>query len=248
MKEIIATLVDLDFRKKISMMECGSNKDKFCVKLIDEKGLMPFERHLISMLGIPKDKEMVLDDNLVLCSSDKFLRKMFLESFKEWKKLLKKQAGGMLSPLFPMFSYYPVIFGVILSYILYFISISLTSYPVDQFNYDLFIASIFSVGILFFYGLAFNSITKEGKSERDRWLILKRTIEDYTILEEKTHKEHIVWDRIIPYAVALGSTDKVYSAAKEMIDIPGIHEFKKMEKYLNPIEYSRVLFNLKWPV
>ena len=76
-------------------------------------------------------------------------------------------------------------------------------------------------------------ITKNGKEEIKKWMKFKKFIKDYTLIEERKIEEVVIYEKYIPYAMALG-INKEYNdkKIKEFVDNYMKLSDKSVEKYL----------------
>lgn len=105
------------------------------------------------------------------------------------------------------------------------------------------IGFIISLFIMCFY-IAFMEIQKEngiflnkqGKKELKKWIELKKFMKDYTLLKDRNIEEIILYEKYIPYSIALGVNvtyrDTIFDIFDEE-EFKSIIEDKSLEKYLD---------------
>lgn len=60
----------------------------------------------------------------------------------------------------------------------------------------------------------YNRLTQKGINEKAKWVGLKKYMEDFSMIEEKTVPELILWEKYLVYATAFGIADKVLKQLK----------------------------------
>ena len=60
----------------------------------------------------------------------------------------------------------------------------------------------------------FNGLTQKGIDEKEKWDGLKKYMEDFSMLDDKTVPELILWEKYLVYATAFGIADKVLKQLK----------------------------------
>lgn len=73
-----------------------------------------------------------------------------------------------------------------------------------------FIAGIYSCII----GSRYNRLTQKGINEREKWMGLKRYMADFSMIQDKTVPELILWEKYLVFATAFGIADKVLKQLK----------------------------------
>ena len=78
-----------------------------------------------------------------------------------------------------------------------------------------------------------NGLTESGKNEIKKWMKFKKFIKDYTLIEERKIEEVVIYEKYIPYAMALG-INKEYNdeKIKDFVDNYMRVIDKSVEKYL----------------
>lgn len=237
-KEMLATLVDLYYRKNISMRVRGPKKDRLEIELLNEKGMEYFEKRLMAMLLGEKSK-VVLEERLKPLKKSGKLRALFIKDMDAWAGLVHGKAEKMVTWTSPKVIFTPLLYGATLAIVMYVGTFLLFPYPFIDFLIDMLFAAILQVCLMWLYSLAFDGLTPRARKERDAWLTLRNTLEKYTAIKDKHPDAHVVWDRIMPYAVALGVSHEVYRIAGELIELPALHQYSKTEQLLNPMELGK---------
>ena len=60
----------------------------------------------------------------------------------------------------------------------------------------------------------FNGLTQNGADEKAKWVGLKKYMEDFSMIEDKTVPELILWEKYLVFATAFGIADKVLKQLK----------------------------------
>lgn len=232
--ELIATLVDLAYRKKIELNVI--EKDKVVLKKKNLDKLLDFEKHAIDLVMQEKD-EIVLEDEVQRIKSTKKDLLDFNQRFESWKESVQRycesyHSGPHIETSELWEDLIMLLQGLGLA-ILFYVGIFLFyNYPLQTFAIDLQTSIIITIIVLLFYHLAigFNDLTEEARKEKKKWLRLRATIDKYTWIKQKPPTEHVIWDRIMVYAIVLNSADAVYTIAKEFL------ELKKLQEYLEVLK------------
>lgn len=59
-----------------------------------------------------------------------------------------------------------------------------------------------------------NTLTQKGVNEREKWVKLKRYMEDFSMIKDKTVPELVLWEKYLVYATAFGIAEKVLKQLK----------------------------------
>ena len=86
---------------------------------------------------------------------------------------------------------------------------------------------------LFYYKLAgrYDGLTQKGVDEREQWKGLKKYMEDFSMIDDKSVPELVLWEKYLVYATAFGIADKVLKQLK--VKYP---QFSN-EEYMNTTTY-----------
>ena len=247
-KELIATLVDLAYRKKIEMKTHGAKKDMLRIRLLNNANLEYFEKYLLEQVLELKTNEdgLILEEKLKTIHGDKNKKAMgvFLNKLENWKNTVIEHGEKTLQPGFHEFSWQPIAYGIGMSILIYLPLRFLFAYSFTAFLLDMFIGVVLQTGLIWLYTMAFKGLNPEAQNEKEKWLALKKTLDDYTSIKTKRPEEHIIWDRILPYAVALGVSHEIYRISEETMKFELLQEYKKVEKLLDPIDLGKIFIEL----
>ncbi len=78
----------------------------------------------------------------------------------------------------------------------------------------LIIPSIIAAVYCFKLSSRYNRLTQKGVNEKAMWVGLKRYMEDFSMIKDKTVPELILWEKYLVYATAFGIADKVLKQLK----------------------------------
>lgn len=78
----------------------------------------------------------------------------------------------------------------------------------------LLIPSIIATIYCFKIASRYNRLTKKGINEKEKWVALKKYMEDFSLIKDKTVPELVLWEKYLVYATAFGIADKVLKQLK----------------------------------
>lgn len=181
----------------------------------------------------------------VLNSSDKYIIDKLLVNdldkfdFLEWKHNVKdeyevlnlsKTKEYMSDKKFYTIVVTMVILGTIIFKILF-----------NSIGWGIIVSLLIALGFVLGYSTIYQNsdnkhlkLTQKGEEEIKKCIKLKRFMEEYTLLEDRTPEEICIYESYIPYAVALGVNKKYYGTIYEIF---GKEELKDIIEDIDIIEY-----------
>lgn len=60
----------------------------------------------------------------------------------------------------------------------------------------------------------YNTLTQKGENEKEKWKALKKYMEEFSMMKDKTVPELVLWEKYLVYATAFGIADKVLKQLK----------------------------------
>ena len=82
------------------------------------------------------------------------------------------------------------------------------------FMWILIIPAIIATVYCFKISSRYNTLTQKGVNEREKWVKLKRYMEDFSMIKDKTVPELVLWEKYLVYATAFGIAEKVLKQLK----------------------------------
>lgn len=92
-----------------------------------------------------------------------------------------------------------------------YLFLSIISLPI---MWILVIPSIIATVYCFKISSRYNTLTQKGVDEREKWVKLKRYMEDFSMIKDKTVPELILWEKYLVYATVFGIAEKVLKQLK----------------------------------
>lgn len=90
-----------------------------------------------------------------------------------------------------------------------------TSLPIFSICAFLLTIPSFIAGIYcFVIGGRYNRLTQKGINEKEQWMGLKRYMDDFSMIDDKTVPELVIWEKYLVFATAFGIADKVLKQLK----------------------------------
>ncbi len=229
-KEFVATLVDLAYRKKLELKV--SEKNELHIRRRSSEGLLDFEKDAINLI-MGGGKEIILE-NVVAVMKTKERLGYFNARFELWKRKVNNHCKKYHThPRLNMEDIKPyvaaAVSGIVLSVVSYMLLSILYQYPLSSFSVEFDVGVFILLSLLFGHYLLtrFSDLREEVEAEKIKWLQLKETIDKYTAIRTKPPTEHIIWDRLMAYAVVLNSADNVYDISKEFLELKQLYEHRR---------------------
>ncbi len=92
-----------------------------------------------------------------------------------------------------------------------YIFLSIISIPLMQ---VLIIPAIIASVYCFKISSRYNRLTEKGINEKEKWVALKKYMEDFSLIKDKEVPELILWEKYLVYATAFGIANKVLKQLK----------------------------------
>lgn len=221
---VSATMLDLCIKKHIEFepVENKKNQIRVILKKDETEDLTSDERIVYDMLKkVPKKEEksftMKEFEKYISRNSSSILRIFYrIESIAKDNEENKGNYSEDLIEQANKWSIKGV--GFIFLFILNIFTMWLAVIPV-------FIAAIYCFRI----SSRYNRLTEKGINEREKWVGLKKYMEEFSMIDEKTVPELILWEKYLVYATVFGIADKVLKQLK--VVYPQITDTEYMNSY-----------------
>ena len=228
-KSLMADIMNLYAMQIIDLEKsCDNNKEKKIFKINKEN---------IKKIKIFKSDVYIIDS--IILNQKKF-------NFSEWEKLVENTFLniGFQNLNVKEISFTNLIFPLIIIWLFTFFVLML--YFHDLLVFIAFILSIFLMCFclipVYFFVQFLNSksvkklhLTKSGKREVKNWIKFENFIKNYTLIKEKNVEDIVIYEKYIPYAVAIGINmnykDTMYYAFDEAEVEKVITEIKNKDEY-----------------
>lgn len=225
-KDIIATLLNLYDKKTINIEKQG--KQYVFLKGCKEENLNPDEKYIYDCCL--ENKKINIEYWIKIIKEEYFKYCFSKEKESQVKKEKKYKKIFTVLTIVMALLFYKIINQNELIYFLACLSVS-----------------IFVNFIMWIFSLEFQRVfidnniylTKKGKEEIKKWLKFKKFINEYTLIEERTIEETIIFEKYIPYAMALNINKDYQNKKLNMIDID------EFSKYIisNEIVFLKEIYN-----
>lgn len=224
-KIVSATILDLCMKKYIELEVIAGKKDEIKIILKQE---MDKEK-------LPKDEKIVYEllQNVAKNENNSF-------TMKELKKYCENHASSVLSTFSKIEvlakqeeeekrNYEEKIIRVSTNYVVksvgYFFLILFSIF----FMYVAIIPSLIAMIYSCVLAGRYNRLTQKGTNEKEQWVALKKYMEEFSLIDEKTVPELVLWEKYLVYATAFGIADKVLKQLK--VIYPQITDGEYMMSY-----------------
>ncbi len=208
-KVISATMLDLCMKKYIEFEVIQDKKEqiKVIIKNEDITKLSEDEKIVYELLQkIPKNNEKsftMKDFQKYLSSHSSSVTNIFNKIEKIAKQTAKKE-GKYDEELIKKHNSYASKGGL-------YICLAIVSLIAMQL---LIIPAIVAAVYCFKISSRYNTLTQEGTNEKAMWEGLKKYMEDFSMIKDKTVPELILWEKYLIYATTFGIADKVLKQLK----------------------------------
>lgn len=216
-KIVSATMLNLCMKKHISFEQIPNKKDQIRVNLISEniEELKEDEKLIYELLKkVPKNDS----NSFTMKEFEKYASNHSSEVLSKFKKIetiakkSQEQEGKYSKELITKH------YGWSLKGALY-IFLTIASIA---FMWLLVIPSLVASIYCFRISGRYNTLTEKGMSEKEKLKGLKKYMEDFSMMKEKSVPELILWEKYLVYATVFGIADKVLKQLKvvypEMLD------------------------------
>lgn len=208
-KIVSATMLDLCMKKYIEFETIPDKKNQIKVILKKEETQNLTEDESI-VYGILKNVAKQKDNSFTMKEFEKYANahsSSILSSFNKIENAAKKkqEQEGNYSKELVNKSIKWSIKGV------GYVFLSITSII---FMWALIIPSIIATVYCFIISSRNNRLTQKGINEKAKWVGLKKYMEDFSMIDDKTVPELVLWEKYLVYATAFGIADKVLKQLK----------------------------------
>lgn len=221
-KDVIATLVNLCAKKFIKLKKQPDGKYDFMI-LKEGQGLPPEEFYVYESL---------------VCKAYEF-------NVKNWTELIKTEydMNCFSQPKEKASSKKIVKYGLI-GYVLFilltmlFLKFKMNANTLDIVCFSFLFTALYLfifVAILIFIWSSYDKVkqsnlflSQKGKEEIRKWYKFKRFIEQYTLLKQRKMEEVELFEKYIPYAIAVNVNKKYI---QEMLEFLNVQQIKEIIKY-----------------
>lgn len=208
-KIITATMLDLCMKKHIEFEQVPDKNNQIKVKLINtnKENLKEDEKVVYELLEkIPKQDS----NSFTMKEFEKYASKhssKILTTFERIEKIAKKSQedeGNYSKDLITKHQNWAAKgVGYIFLAIVSVISMWLLVIP-----------SIVAAVYCFIISSRYNTLTEKGMNEKEKLIGLKKYMEDFSMMKEKTVPELVLWERYLIYATVFGIAEKVLKQLK----------------------------------
>lgn len=208
-KIISATMLDLCMKKYIEFEVISNKKNQIKVNLKKDfsEGLSEDEKNVYELLQkIPKNGT----NSFTMKEFEKYASShssSILNLFSKIEKNAKEQQevkGNYSKELIKKSNDWSIK-GVA------YIFLSIISLPL---MWLLVIPAIIATVYCFKISSRYNTLTQKGINEKEKWVKLKKYMEDFSMIKDKTVPELILWEKYLVYATAFGIAEKVLKQLK----------------------------------
>lgn len=202
-----ASILNLVYKKNISVKEMEEKKKEYVFTLENENNITDSEKYLIDFLfGRVGDGKTFTTKELKKYAKSSSSYSKFQNSYETWKR--KVESDGKKQSFFCDLTGIKIKAGLycLLGFILFAFNL--------WFATDIVMGYVlpFIVFAFLIYILAFQRRTKKGAEHYAKWQAFKRFLLDFGTFDVKELPEIVLWERYLVYAVVLGVADKVQKA------------------------------------
>lgn len=225
-----ASILNLIYKKKISVTKINDSKDDYLFTLNTIEGISESENKIIELLfsKIGLNKEVKMSE--IKKTSKGVYNKthnIIYDSYTSWKSGVERQAKG--------YNFYINNWKIKILLILYaLLGIGLFAISVNIGMLVLPIIVLFTSIIFILYSLLFSKRTVRGNEDYKKWRAFKKFLLDFGRFNEKELPEIILWERYLVYATVFGIADKVSKVMKV--------KFEQMN--VNDTSFNHTLYNM----
>lgn len=208
-KIISATMLDLCIKKHIKFEEIPGKKNQIRVKIINDNidGLLEDEIIIFGILKTVANRET---KSFTMKELEKYasnhsssILSLISRVESEVKKIQEKEGNYskeliQKANMFALKAVGYMILGIISLGIMWLLAI------------PSFIATVYC----FILSSRYNRLTQKGINEKEKWTKLKKYMEDFSMIKDKTVPELILWEKYLVYATAFGIAEKVLKQLK----------------------------------
>lgn len=217
--DLSASILNL-ITKKVVQFEELPKKDYKLIKTDPSKWQITLSKHDENLLDFLFDeKEEVLLSELKKKAKSSY--STFIQKYDIWNRTILTEAKN--EPFFENqkktrsfgILYGVALFGIaIVSFV--FGTVSDYRYVVEPAGWSIFIRILVFIVtlIILFYFASFTRRTKEANEEYQKWMALKRFMEDFGRMDEKELPQVALWDQYLVYALTLGCAEQLSKQMK----------------------------------
>lgn len=209
-----AQVMNLIYKKKISVEKDGKKKNNYTFKRINEENINPNESKIMKLLfdEIGKDNTVTTKEITAYSKvTSKSGNNEFLNNFNAWKNSVisdaKKEQFYETNNKKGLYFLY----GFLGFFVAYLVASVLEN------GFFAFITVILTV-IFIIYIATIKKRTVRGNEHYVRWKAFKKFLLDFGRFDEKDLPEIILWEKYLVYATVLGVADKVSKAMQVKLD------------------------------
>ena len=208
-KIISATMLDLCIKKYLTFEMVESKKNQIKVTLLKDNGelLTKDEKIVYDILQkIPKkeDKAFTMKEFEKYASSHSSTILTAFSKIENEAKKMQEEKGNYDEKLINKYKDWSL-------KAVGYIFLSIISIPLMQI---LIIPAIIASVYCFKIASRYNRLTKKGINEKEKWVALKKYMEDFSLIKDKEVPELILWEKYLVYATAFGIANKVLKQLK----------------------------------
>lgn len=199
-----ASIMNLIYKKNITVQKLAEDKNNYVFTLVNRDNLNVAENYLIDFLfnKVGSDNKFTTKKLKSYAASTKTCNS-FMDSYTKWKsKVLEDgKSQGFYDTTKGKYGY--GFYMLFLSSIIYFASV--------RFNVKMFLLNtlIFSAAIFIIYIGTIKRKSEKGIEHYTRWKAFKKFLNDFGTFDTKELPEIILWERYLVYATIFGLAKKV---------------------------------------
>jgi len=227
-KAFTASLLNLIYKKKISLKESENKKDKYILTLNNSNGLSEAETKLVNLIfnQIGNGNEVTIKE-IEKYSSSTNTNSEFLSAYNSWKDSLissaEKENFFEKNTKYKVAAMVYVVLGLVIMLVCLFMKV-------------IEIYFIVPLCVVFFaftiYVLIFKKWTNRGREDSAKWRAFKNFLTDFGTFDKKELPEIKLWEKYMVYATVLGVADKVEEAMKINLTDLSDKEINALPSYL----------------
>lgn len=209
-----AQVMNLIYKKKISVEKDGKKKNNYIFKRINEENINPNESKIMKLLfdEIGKDNTVTTKEITAYSKvTSKSGNNEFLNNFNSWKNSIisdaKKEQFYETNNKKGLYFLY----GFLGFFVAYLVASVLEN------GFFAFITVILTV-IFIIYITTIKKRTVKGNEHYVRWKAFKKFLLDFGRFDEKDLPEIVLWEKYLVYATVLGVADKVSKAMQVKLE------------------------------
>lgn len=248
-KVVSGTILSLSLKDAISFEK--GEKDKVYIKINENfniEELKPDEKNVYDILVKVKDSAKTDENNMFEVKDiEKYAKKNYstflskIESIEDIAKKSQIEKGNYDIETDKIAKKWQTKSGI-------YLAVGFFCFCAMAFIITLFLAIPFFLSAFLCYRIAKKTkqLTQKGANEREKWVALKKYMEEFSLLNEREVPELVLWEKYLVYATAFGIADKVLDQLKirypEIVDENYMMSHGYMHLYMiNNVNFDRAV-------